>query len=153
MTTATIRESQQRYFETVSAFIAGLSDDEAREVSYALICARRETRDRLGIAPEQPGEDEAPILEAIGRLRDIVVDENNHRLAVIHNMQADLNGGHYPVVSIDGTEVGKWQAYCAPVFDGPECWEGPNRDTVEEAVEDARRHCPNVEPEVYPEVG
>ena len=73
--------------------------------------------------------------------------ETDRRQAVLHNAEADLRGGHWTSVCI-GDDPEKFQGWCGPVWDGPSCWEGPDRETIEEAVSDALAHHPEFEPSV-----
>jgi len=65
-------------------------------------------------------------------------------------MEADMNGGHRVVIAFgDGQDT--FAAYCDPrPGDEPPvlCWHGPDRLTVDDAVNDGRFHLPGVEPEV-----
>ena len=65
-------------------------------------------------------------------------------------MEAEMNGGHRVVVAL-GDEPDTYAAYCDP-HPGDEpavlCWYGPDRMTVDAAVDDGRLHVPGVEPEV-----
>ena len=140
MNTRTTRESQERAFHHVADSLRAVTDDVLWEVQRTVVEI---------VLDRHKDEMDSPTAKVWRAICDLCVDESNHRQAVLWNAQADLDGGHHLVVTIDSTELGKWSAYCAPVWDGPEfCWEGPNRDTREEAIEDARGHAPNVDPEV-----
>lgn len=74
-------------------------------------------------------------------------NEQTRREVVLESLEADLAGGHRVYIVEDR---GTWAAYCLPRPDGgyDPCWEGEDRQTVEEAVEDGRRHNPGFEPVV-----
>ena len=86
----------------------------------------------------------------------LVYNEQVRRRIVLTALQADLQGGHSVVVWI-GNEPDKYAAYCdpRPDDDNEYCWIGSDRDSIEEALVDGRRHNPGYEPkiEVPPDFG
>jgi hypothetical protein len=127
-------------FGQVAAALRNLDDSALDEVEWGIT---RLLKDSLA-----DGHDwNDPIPQAYAQMAGLAFDEHNHRLATLWEAEADLRGGHFVVVGVDGTELGKWQADCYPVFDGDECWSGPNRETEEEAIRDGRAHNPPFEPE------
>jgi hypothetical protein len=95
--TRPIRESQQRYPDEFSGRVAGLSDEHLSEVNYVVTVGRHDEKDRVG----------SEALDVLDALRDVIVEESNHRSATLWNTTADLNGGHYPIVARDATEFGR----------------------------------------------
>ena len=142
----TLRESQRERLVEAAAALAGLSDNDLEEVSFTVTMGHAVIMKRLD-STHQIGDPYSPAVMAVGTLRDIIVDETNHRLGVIWNSRADLNGGHLPIVSLEDVD-GTWSACCSPDFDAEAHWSGPDRATFEEALADSKAHCP-VEPEIY----
>ena len=88
-----------------------------------------------------------PLFVAAMGMRDLIVHEKHRRHDVIRRAEAELNGGHLVGVS-SGKTPGTYGAYCLPGDDY--CWEGSDRETVEQALADGRRHYPGSEPQVDP---
>jgi hypothetical protein len=66
-------------------------------------------------------------------------------------LHSTLPGGQPDVSVGTGNEPWTVRAVCDPPGEDslrPFCWHGPDRDTVEEAVADAKTHAPGVEPDV-----
>ena len=80
----------------------------------------------------------------------LIDHERMLRLNSLAAMEAEMNGGHRVVVAL-GDEPDTYAAYCDP-HPGDEppviCWYGPDRTTVDAALDDGRLHVPGVEPEV-----
>lgn len=77
-------------------------------------------------------------------------NERIRRRIALHRMEADLQGGHLVEV-LEGRELNTYSAVCDPLLSDEatiSCWAGPDRATVEEAIEDGRAHHPGVEPRV-----
>ena len=88
-----------------------------------------------------------PVFMVRGAFRDLIGGEQTRREYVLASMSADLAGGHRVLVGC-GDAPDTFAAYCDPRPPGSFCWEGPDRDTHAEAVEDGRKHHPGHEPEV-----
>lgn len=143
-TTIRFRPAQTLRFERVAAAFRNLDDEALVQVTGAL---RRLVIDSL----EDGHEWEDPTPQAFAAVSDIAADEENYRLGVVWNAEAEMRGGHFVNVSDDWSERGTFQALCFPEWDdgggGRTCWEGPVRATYEEALEDGKRHNPGFEPE------
>ena len=124
------RADQLRQFQTLSAALRRLSDDQLRQVRLELGSLLRE-------------EKTTPVRQVLCAFADVAVDEVNHRLAEDWNSDARLQGGHKVYVASDLSVFDTFQGVCAPLWDGTECWIGPVRSTYEEAAEDGRRHHPD----------
>jgi hypothetical protein len=100
----------------------------------------------------QAGEDwRSPRIQTLSQLGDLAVNEVNHRLAVIWHAEAEMQGGHRVRVTKHLNRHGAFNALCHPSIDDDAgfCWEGPDRDTIEEAEADARRHHPGAVVETW----
>ena len=92
-------------------------------------------------------DDFPPLFMAAMGMRDLVGDEKYRRHDVIRHAEAELNDGHLVYVDFgDAPDV--YRAYCLPGDDF--CWEGSDQKTVEQALEDGRRHYSGSEPQVDP---
>ena len=83
------------------------------------------------------------------RFHLLVYNEQVRRRNILTGLKADLQGGHDVTVWM-GNDPGKFAAYCdpRPDDDSEYCWTGSDRDSIEEAVADGRRHHPGYEPEL-----
>lgn len=99
------------------------------------------------------GRGEESTAELVGALAFFINAERDDRKRLLWNAQADLAGGHKVVVSTAFADDDAYQAWCEPEWVGDSgnrmCWEGPQRATLEEAVEDGRAHHPGHEPELW----
>jgi hypothetical protein len=139
---STLRADQESALSRAADALRTISDDELSQVTRAL----------FGVLADWPkdvfGSRGGELVRA---LTDLPLGESEHRRVSYWNIEAELNGGHHTIVSLDENEIGKWQAYCAPVLESNDsCWNGPNRATREEAIEDAHRHASHIEPECFP---
>lgn len=139
-----LRPDQEQRFRLIAERLADLNDEQLKELS-----------DRWHERVMQPvrdarlmGVDEAdalrdPLLRVEMEVGDLVIEEANHRLNVIYYATSDLNGGHRVFVG-HGDDPKKYNAYCLPYEEV--CWDGPDHDTIAEALEDGRNHHPGFEP-------
>ena len=83
------------------------------------------------------------------RFHLLVYNEQVRRRNILIGLKADLQGGHV-VTAWLGNDVEKFAAYCdpRPDDDSEYCWIGSDRDSIEEALADGRRHHPGYEPEL-----
>lgn len=144
--TFTVPDHLERAVSELVRALQGLTDDQFHELTGRL-------RGRLDISAGHlvTGEGvvwDDPVDGVEWALDSLRVAEQNHRIDVVQAMEADLAGGHLVAVGI-GNEVDKFAAICDPNPPGKFCWEGPDRDTVEEATEDGRAHHPGREPELW----
>lgn len=142
-----LRAGQGTRFRLIAERLTALSDEELEELSdrwhERVMQPIRDAR-LMGIDEADALHD--PIHRVEVQMGDLVIEEANHRLDVIYYATSDLNGGHRVFVGL-GDNPKKYNAYCLPYEDA--CWEGPDRETIAEAVEDGRGHHPGHEPELH----
>lgn len=117
----------------LAGMLADLSDED-------LIAANRGLIAVCGL------DSNANVQEVWSAMRDFCKEERFHRREVIWFAESDLRGGHH--VYLDTGGDGMLRAHCSPYHD--ECWRGPGRDSVSEALDDGRRHHPGYEPKLAP---
>ena len=77
-----------------------------------------------------------------------VITEQHQRQDAIRHAEMEMNDGHLVTIGY-GSNADSYVAYCLPAGDDS-CWVGLDQKTIEEAIEDGRRHHPNHEPEIWP---
>lgn len=92
-------------------------------------------------------DDVPPLFVVAMEMRDLTGHEKRRRQDAIRYAEADMNDGHLVEVGF-GDAAGTYGAYCLPYEEF--CWEGADRETVEEALKDGRRHYSGSEPQVNP---
>ena len=142
---ATRRKSQEESFSRLSDCLRALNDDQLEEVRrrFSHIEGLSDATDMSALMAAW----KHPVAKAHSALYDLMVEEANHRTATMLDIEADLNGGHLVEVGT-GDRNGTFAAYCLPERHVA-CWEGPDRATVAEALEDGRRHHPGCEPRLW----
>ena len=142
--TFTVPDHLQRAVSDLIRDLQGLTESQLEELS-AQQHAQLAFRDSRLIGGRVVWDD--PVNGVWSAVHDLRVAEHNYRLEIVQRMEAELNGGHLVGVWI-GNDVSKYAAVCDPNRPEPFCWEGPDRDTVEEAAADGRAHHPGHEPRV-----
>lgn len=109
--------------------------------------AKRRAADGEGLKVEEWSSD--PVSQVWTELVCMASNEKVRRRVALHRMEADLQGGHLVEV-LEGRELDTYSAVCDPLMEEEtiSCWAGPDRATVDEAIEDARAHHPGHEPRV-----
>ena len=92
-------------------------------------------------------DDFPPLFMVAMGMRDLVGHEKHRRQQAIQYAEAEMNDGHLVYVG-HGAAPDTYSAYCLPYDEY--CWEGSDQKTVEQALEDGRRHYSGSEPQVDP---
>lgn len=87
-------------------------------------------------------------LDELKQFRAAVAAEQYRRRDAIRHAEAELNDGHLVMVGY-GTVPATFTAWCLPGGDDY-CWVGPDHASIEEALDDGRRHSPKREPDLWP---
>lgn len=136
---ATIPDHLQRHVAQLITNLQAMTEDELEQLAII-------QQDRILELMRVNRDD--PVARFEYACHDLRTMETNYRLESIQRMEAQLAGGHLVSVGC-GNEISKYSAVCDPNPPGKFCWEGPDRDTIEEALADGRAHHPGQEPTVY----
>jgi hypothetical protein len=148
--TRPFRPEQEDQFRLTADLLRALTDDQLEELT------RQRTMwlvDRMESVKAFGGEEAVRAIwhDPVDRVQiafsDQVVEEINHRRGAIWHAESDMMGGHCVFVGAGNVDPHKFYAYCFPYDDV--CWDGPDRDTIGEALEDGRGHHPGYEPQLH----
>jgi hypothetical protein len=144
--TRPLRPEELTRYSGLAVRIAALTDDELAEIRLRW---HERIRDLMRDAEFRTGDAGALWDEPIGmveiHMADVLIGESNHRRMALLYAEADMRGGHDVRIGW-GDNPKKFNAWCLPYDEM--CWEGADRDTLAEAVEDGRRHNPGFEPQL-----
>ncbi len=142
---------EQRLRRLVGALRA-LEDDQL-EVLVQRVKARSQELIQETVTDLHDGEQlKASLADPVNQVEfafeALVGNEPYRRHHVLDSLEAEMAGGHLVSISY-GDELDTFAACCDPRPDTDGfCWEGPDRATIDDAVEDGRQHHPGHEIEV-----
>jgi hypothetical protein len=142
-----LRRAQEEKVTEIFSRLRALTDDQLKELQARF--AHIEELANAGTPAAFSEAWENPVARAHFALYDLILEEMENRHDTLRAVEADFAGGHLVEVGY-GDEPGTFCAYCVPDYRDEEgCWYGPDRATVEEALEDGRQHHPGHEPRVH----